>query len=177
MEDKEVKGYVYATKEGNHICEVSFKNLENKGDPKMEDLKELQIKECIERLKILQQQYGLMEKVTDEFEKEGIVYYSEYANQIQKGILFWVSNNKEYADIIKEFEEERKTMVYHVILQNTEFGEMLTLLYVSKDQEEWETDKEELKEGLPCAYCINGDISEFGGIQIEGANGGINRIA
>ena len=136
----------------------------------------MQQQEALKRLKILQSQYELMDNVVNEFESEGTVYYSEYINKIQQGILYWVSNEKEFEDAIKEFEKEHTSIVYHVMLAPTEFGDMLSLLYVSPHQEEWERDIEELKEGYPLAYCINGEVSEFGAIQIAGANGGITRV-
>jgi len=141
----------------------------------MENLKEVQTKEAMERLKILQEEYELMENVVNEFENEGTVYYSEYVNKDTKGILYWISNKEEFINDIKEFEEKYNTIVYHAILTPMEFGDMLTLLYVSPHQEEWVRDKEELKEGLPCAYCINADCSEFGCIEIAAANGGLTR--
>jgi len=143
---------------------------------KEEDLKELQTYEAVRRLNILEIECELMPTVTNEFENEGTVYYSEYVNKDTKGVLYWVNNKEEFVNTIKEFEEQYNTIVYHVILTPTEFGDMLTLLYVSPHKEEWEKDKEELHEKLPCAYCINGDCSEFGGIEIAGTNGGIIRV-
>ena len=142
----------------------------------MKGLKELQIKEALDRLNILQKQYELIETVTNEFRDEGTIYYSEYINKVQQGILYWVDNREDFVNSIKEFEEGHSAIVYHVILTPTEFGDMLSLLYVSMHQEEWKRDREELEEGYPFAYCINGDISEFGAIQITGANGGISRL-
>ena len=54
------------------------------------------------------------------------------------------------------------------------------MLYVSKNMDEWETDQEELSEGIPFVYVKNLDddsCSEFGCIQIASANGGIKRLA
>lgn len=147
----------------------------------MKDLKELQKTEALNRLRILQMKYGLMETVVTEFEKEDVLYYSEYVNKNFPAILYWISNNKEYEKAIKEFEEIRKMLVYHVILTPTcDNGIILTLLYVSDTPEEWKRDRDELNEGLPCAYIMNiesGQGSEFGGIQIAGTMGGIVRLA
>lgn len=71
-------------------------------------------------------------------------------------------------------------MVYHAILTSTVFGKLLTLLYVSANQEEWQRDKDELSEGLPCAYVMNLEdkrCSEFDCIQIASASGGVIRLA
>ena len=145
-----------------------------------QDLKQLQKKEALERLKILQDKFQLMETVTREFEKEDTIYYSEYINKQYPAILYWVSNKEKYENAIKEFEEKHNALVYYSILTHTSFGTILTLLYVTEEQEVWHEDKEQLQEGLPLAYCINLDddnCSEFGGIQIGGAMGGIVRLA
>ena len=147
----------------------------------MEDLKLLQKQEAIRRLEILQKKYGLIDTVVEEFKKNDIVYYSEYISQNIQGILYWVSNKDKYTDIIEGFEKKYNAVVYHVISTPVIYGgTLLSILYVSKHQKEWKKDKEELKEGLPLAYCINladPEMAEFGGIQIQGANGGISQIA
>lgn len=145
-----------------------------------QDLKQLQKTEAIERLKILQDKFELMETVTKEFEKEDTLYYSEYINKSCPAILYWVNNKEEYKNAVKEFEEEHNALVYHAILTRTTFGTILTLLYVTEEQEVWQEDRKQLNEGLPLAYCINLDddtCSEFGGVQIGGAMGGIVRLA
>ncbi len=144
------------------------------------DLKQLQKKEALKRLKILQDKFELMETVTKEFKQDNTLYYSEYVNKSCPAILYWVSNKKEYENAVKEFEEKHNTLVYHCILNRTTFGTILTLLYVTEEQEEWKEDKEQLQEGLPLSYVVNlsdNECSEFGGIQIGGAMGGIVRLA
>ena len=42
------------------------------------DLKQLQKKEALKRLKILQDKFQLMETVTKEFKQDNTLYYSEY---------------------------------------------------------------------------------------------------
>ena len=147
----------------------------------MEDLKILQKQEALERLTILQKQYGLMETVLKEFKENNTIYYSEYINQNIQGILYWVSNKDEYTEIVEEFEKKNNALVYHIISTPVIYGgTLLSMLYVSQHQEEWKRDREDLKDGLPLAYCINladQEMAEVGGIQIKGANGGICQIA
>ena len=147
----------------------------------MEDLKILQKQEALERLTILQKQYGLMETVLKEFKEDNTIYYSEYINQNIQGILYWVSNKDEYTEIVEEFEKKNNALVYHIISTPVIYGgTLLSMLYVSKNQDEWKRDREDLKDGLPLAYCINladSEMAEVGGIQIKGANGGICQIA
>lgn len=150
------------------------------GDYMEQNLKNLQKTEALNRLRILQMKYGLLENVITEFEKEETLYYSEYVNKQSPAILYWVSNKEEYQRAIKEFEEEHDALVYHAILTKTVFGTILTLLYVSEEQTVWKEDREQLQEGIPLAYCINLEddtCSEFGGVQIAGAKGGITRLA
>lgn len=145
-----------------------------------QDLKQLQKIEAIERLKILQDKFGLIGIVTKEFEKEDTLYYSEYLDKQFPAMLYWISNNEDYEKAIKQFEKEHNILVYHAILTRTTFGKLLTLLCVSANQDEWKRDRDELTEGLPCAYVMNlndDNCSEFGCVQIAGAKGGIVRLA
>lgn len=146
----------------------------------VEDLKQLQKQEALTRLRILQMKYELMENVITEFEKEDTVYYSEYQNQAFPAVLYWVTNEEKYANIIKKVEKQKNILVYHAILTPTINGKYLSLLYVSKHQKEWNSDRKDLNEGLPLAYCINlsdPQMAEFGGIQIKGVMGGIRQLA
>lgn len=147
----------------------------------MEDLKILQKQEALERLTILQKQYGLMETVLKEFKENNTIYYSEYINQNIQGILYWVSNKDEYTEIVEEFEKKNNALVYHIISTPVIYGgTLLSMLYVSQYQKEWKRDRADLKDGLPLAYCINltdPEMAEIGGIEIKGVNGGICQIA
>lgn len=125
--------------------------------------------EAIERMKTL----NLYPNVIKEFEKENIVNMSENG-----GFLYWL--NDEQKEIVSAFEDEHDVLVYHVIHNFTQMGEMLTFLYVSDDEEEWEYDREDLKDGYACAYVKNltDDMcSEFGSVCIEPRIGGLVRTA
>lgn len=145
-----------------------------------EDIRTLQKKEAIERLKILHEKYELLENVITEFEKEDTLYYSEYKNKVFPAVLYWVSNREDLTELVKKVEEEKEILVYHAILTPTIYGTYFSLLYVSQNQEEWEEEKMYLKESITSAYSINlSDIemAEFGDIQIAGAMGGIRQIS
>ena len=61
-------------------------------------------------------------------------------------------------------------MVYLVIRSYTTHGKMDDYLYVSKHEEEWEQDREDLKNRMPLAYTFSFDdpqLSEIGYIVIE----------
>lgn len=130
--------------------------------------KKEQKEEALKRMKLL----GLHENAINEFDEENKLNLSE-----TMGALYWL-NDKE-KQIIKEFEEENGGLVYHIIHNFTEFGELYSIFYVSKHQEEWEMDIEYIKENLSVVYVKNVDdmfCSEFGTIGFKTLNGGLVRI-
>ena len=129
--------------------------------------KEKQIKEAIERMKML----GLYQPVIKEFEKENVINVSEHG-----GILFWL--NDEQKQIVNEFENKYNAVVYHVIHNYTEFGELYSMLYVSEHEEEWDWDKDDIRHHIAIAYVKNlneDSFSEFGSIGIKEQFGGLVR--
>ena len=87
--------------------------------------KEQKKQEALERMKLL----SLYPNIIREFEKDGIVNMSENG-----GFLYWLDD--EQKEFVSDFEEENNALVYHVIHNYTEAGEMLTFLYVSDYEEE-----------------------------------------
>lgn len=132
----------------------------------MEKAKQKQ--EALERMKMLK----LHGNIIKEFDKEGIVNLSENG-----GFLYWLDSNQQA--IVDEFETEHDALVYHVIHDCTEFGELYSLLYVSKYEEEWEDDRNDLKDGYALVYVKNMDddfCSEFGSIGVKPQFGGLVRM-
>lgn len=122
--------------------------------------------EAEKRLKVL----NVHENVLNEF-KKGKLNRSELM-----GALHWL--NDEEKAMVKEFEKEHVAIVYHVIHQFTNIGELYNLLYVSLDDSEWGLDFEDLTEGYALAYVINKSMphcSEFGTIGVEPSIGGVAR--
>lgn len=71
-------------------------------------------------------------------------------------------------------------MCYNYIIPlQTTIGQFLSLLFVSRYEEEWEDDRRELKEGYPYAYVWNREeeFGEIGSIQIKMEQGGLVRVA
>ena len=124
--------------------------------------------EALERMKML----NLYPNIIKEFQQDNTVNMSEL------GFLYWLTDEqKEY---ISEFETEHDALVYHVIHNYTEFGELLTFFYVSDQEEEWEYDRADLKDGYACAYVKNLDeeaFSEFGSVAFKEQFGGLVRTA
>lgn len=143
------------------------------------ELRELQKQEAIRRLEILEQVYHMHKDVLRAFKQDdGTVYYSERMNSYFDGILYWIKNKPEFVDVVKEIENQFNIYVYHCILSHTEYGDWLSMLYISDNQDDWVHEKSKLMIGLPKAYVydFSGFESEFGTIQIEGANGGLTRL-
>ena len=129
--------------------------------------KELQKIEAIERMKLLE----IYPATVREFKNENIVNKSEHG-----GILYWLDENEQ--EMVKLFEEKHNALVYHVIHNYTEFGELYALLYVSKNEIEWDYDRDDIRHNIAIAYVKNLNdeaCSEFGSIGIRKQFGGLAR--
>ena len=129
---------------------------------------EEQKQEAISRMKMLK----LYEPVIEDF-KRGQLYKSE-----AYGVLYWL--NEEEEKLVRDFEKEYNAVVYHIIKSNTEFGELLTYLFVSQHKEEWTGDREDIKENISFCYVKNLTteyFSEFGSISFMPMIGGLVRTA
>lgn len=124
-------------------------------------------KEAVKRLKMLK----VHENVIKDFES-GTINQSE-----RGGLLYWL--DEEQKRMVEAFEKEHNAVVYHVIHQHTNIGEMLCFLQVSDHPEEWHYDIEDIEDGQTLAYVMNltmPDCSEFGSIGIRPSIGGVERI-
>ena len=116
--------------------------------------------EAIERMKLL----DIFAETRKQFERDDYVSISEPP----VGAFFWAEG--EDLQRIREFEENRNVLVYLVIRSYTTFGKMDCYLYVSDHRDEWEQDREDLKNREPLCYVYNHDMpdcSEFGCVGIE----------
>ena len=94
---------------------------------------------------------------------------------MKKKTLLTSENEQEF---VKEFEEKYNAIVYHIIHNYTEFGELYSLLFVSQHKEEWDWDNEDIKNNIAMVYVKNIDedaFSEFGSIGIKSQFGGLVR--
>ena len=132
-------------------------------------MKAKQRTEALKRMELLK----LHENVIDDFKEINLLNQSEHG-----GILYWVEGEMEKK--IREWEEKTGNLVYHVIHDYTEFGELLSLLYVSAYEDEWEMERADLVDGYPLAYVMNLTddwCSEYGSIGIRPQWGGVVRTA
>lgn len=130
--------------------------------------KEERFIEAIERMKLLKLDNSCIEAFI-----KGKVWESE-----GYGALYEV--NQKEQELIDNFEKNHPNcLVYHMIHNIFEFGECYSMLYVSGDKEEWEQDKQDIKDGYTFAWVENVDLdwcSEFGSIAIKSQFGGLVRI-
>lgn len=127
------------------------------------------VTEALERMRILK----LIPNAITEFARNQTLNASEGG-----GFLYWLSDKEK--ETVRDFEKNYNALVYHVIKSSTEFGELLTFLYVSNYKDEWLLDREDLKNGNPIAYVKNlsdDTCSEFGGVSITPRCGGLVRVA
>ena len=126
-------------------------------------------REAIRRMEDL----DIYSETINQFETEDLVSYSEPP----LGINYWF--NKEQREVIEAFEKEYNALVYFAIRSYTEFGTLDSFLYVSDNEEEWEMDNEDLKDGYVVAYVYSYDAPEFselGGIAVKPRFGGLVRV-
>lgn len=124
--------------------------------------------EAIRRIKNLSKRYGLNPKILKAF-KSGKLYYSYLTNRGSACCIEFISNDTRYQEIVRNFEEETGSMVYHAVRAITEeHGEMLSLLYVGNDQDEWEM--EDLYQNYIATYTVNlthPEHSEYGDVILS----------
>lgn len=115
--------------------------------------------EAIRRMKML----GIFPETIKQFEA-GYVSRSEPPF----GAYYWVEG--EELEALRKFEEEHDCLVYTVVRSYTSIGMMDSYLFVGDDVEEWELDRDDLKEWYAFSYTVNHnapDCSEFGTIGIK----------
>ena len=108
-----------------------------------------------------------------EFINEKVINKSEHI-----GILYWLDDDEK--KFVEDFENEHNAVVYHIIKTYTTIGCMLSVFYVSDDEAEWESDREDMKIGEQLCYVKNidnDDCSEFGYICFQKNCGGLMRTA
>ena len=130
-------------------------------------MKEKQKAEAIKRMKKLKVISGAIKQ----FDEDGQIMVCE------NGFLYWLDD--EQKKMVKDFEEEYGGLVYMVIHNMTEFGELYSMLYVSQHEDEWNMDWEDLEDGIAMAFVKNVTddfCSEIGCISIASRFGGIVRV-
>lgn len=127
-------------------------------------------KEAINRIKTLIRKCDLNPNVLKYF-NEDKVYYSYLTAGGFMGSIDTISYEKNYEKAVKDFEAKHPDcIVYHAIESITIHGKLLSLLFVSGNKEEWESERLESNKSI-MSYVLNldnPDLSEFGYIAIDG---------
>ena len=93
---------------------------------------------------------------------------------------FWVNQEPEIEQKMKEIEKEYNCTVYAITHEYTSIGEFYDFLIVSEDDEEWDYLVEDYQNDYSAyAYVWNKSddwCSEFGNVVIKRFGGGIKRI-
>ena len=136
----------------------------------MEITREEKKQEGIKRLHELAARFDLGEKLENYF-KEDRLYYS-YAYSMDT-----INYDKRYADAVKEFERAYHCLVYHVIEANTNLGIMLSFLFVSDHQSDWEEEKLDNDSIMSYSFIVEDgwDEGEFGAISMAAPMGYLMR--
>lgn len=116
--------------------------------------------EAVKRMKM----WKLFPETVRQFENNDLVSESEPPI----GACFWIDDDQK--ERVSEFEEKHNALVYHIIHDYTNIGELENYLYVSDHPEEWEMDHEGITNGSQLCYVHNRsmpDCSEFGEIGIS----------
>lgn len=122
--------------------------------------------EAVLRLKKLE----VISSAIDKFKASRTVYMSDFG-----GFLYDLNADAKVAIKEVSFNDE---LPYAVICSHTTIGTMYCVLFVSREKEDWHTERPD-KNGYCYAYVYNGTnpvLSEYGDVCVQGANGGIIRL-
>ena len=131
--------------------------------------KEEMRKEAVLRMEKL----NLLPKVISDFKKKKpVLYASEFF-----GALYWLSDEEK--ELVKEFEDHSGCLVYHAVRTASNIGDLFSMIFVSQYEEEWESDRELLREGIVYANVRNltYDFEDLGTIGVKPSFGGLMRTA
>lgn len=115
--------------------------------------------EAIKRMKA----FGIFPQTIKQFEREGYISISEPPF----GAFYWAEG--EDLKRIRELEERNNVLVYLVVRSYMSLGKMDSYLYVSDCPEEWEQDRQDIRDGQQLVYVFNHDMpdcSEFGSVGL-----------
>lgn len=150
-----------------------------------EVLQERMKKEAVRRMQL----FGLSANMVSDFINSGKLYRSEtFLKSIddpEDRICIVSPLTQEQLEEVQKFEKENGCVVYHMVLQHSQWGtEWHTYLFVSKYMEEWEMDAEDMEplqddEAVDIlAYVNTHDFcSEMGYCSFRKLTGGVDRIA
>ena len=140
----------------------------------MNGFKEKQKQEALQRMEVLIEKLNLNPNL-QKYLSEDKLYYSYLTAAGLMGSIDTISYDEENERLCKEFEERYGAYVYHAIESETIYGKMLAMLYVSKNELEWECEK--LINDYITSYVYNFSDEEgtFGDIFLASVDGALVR--
>lgn len=132
--------------------------------------------EALLRLDMLIKKLNLKEQILDNF-KKGIVSYCYMVNV--EGVVDTKCEDPKWKKAINQFEEKTNDLVYLAMVSNTSYGEMISMLYVSADEneEEWEWERPTQKYISAYVHNFDGDYGEYGEVVVTPMNGALIRVS
>lgn len=130
----------------------------------MNTMRERQEDEAVLRMDLM----GIYEDVIIMFQNDGTVMLSENGK--------YYPLDDQLKEDIRQFEQEHEATVFMVVRMNTMYGQLDSLLFVGKYDEEWEMSREDLEDGYALSYTINRDYpdcSEMGSISFRATPEGV----
>jgi len=143
----------------------------------MKATREEMFQEAVKRMQMLR----ISKTAINDFKADNDeVYYSENTGVLFP-TLYWVRHNdNSWEDAFNEWKTKNPNKLpYHLIHNNTEFGEILDILFVSEEMDDWDYENEDIKDGYIFVYSLNlsADFcSEYGSICYKPVYGALKRI-
>lgn len=126
-----------------------------------------------QRLLALENNLNISPEIRQQF-NDGIV------NLFVDGRIVYEHNlSKKVAQLKSTIEQKYNIIVYAIIYDNTNLGELYSMLCVSSYEEDWEFEQDSVEYLIPYAYVVNDtykECSEFGSISVAEHNNGLIRV-
>ena len=137
-------------------------------------MKEKQKQEALNRMEVLIKKLNLNPNLY-KYLSEDRLYYSYFVVAGLMASIDTISYEEENERICREFEKKYGAYVYHAIENETSYGKMLALLYVSKNEEEWEYERPNNDYITSYVYNFFDEEGEFGDIFLTSIDGALAR--
>lgn len=137
-------------------------------------MREKQKQEALQRMEVLIEKFNLNPNLHN-YLFEDKLYYSYLTAGGLLGSIDTVSYEEENERICQEFEEKYGAYVYHAIESETIYGKMVALLYVSKNEQEWEYERLSADYITAYVYNFTDEQGAFGDIFLAAVDGALIR--
>ena len=137
----------------------------------MDITREEKKQEALRRLHTLSVKFDLGPNLEKYFSEDRLYYSYGYS-------MDTIHYDESYAESAKAFENRYDCLVYHAIEAETQFGTMLSFLYVSDYKEDWPEGELRGKTISSYTYIVSSgwESGEFGDIRLDSPMGYLMRI-